>query len=182
MANYYNPLSVLNNNDQALGFQLQDSFYDAILYSNNEIYNQSTVRKASNEEDKYSGTDFFITSLPVDVTYNAQGKNNYYHLGTIFSGIVNGCGYYDWTVGIRTGNAVHAFDKPVLVLGLKADTKIVKAMANHWEHNMSNVIAVIEAAMDAYWDGIDEIEKDIAEGKCDKYSALLKCGFKGEWS
>jgi len=85
--------------------------------SKNGLVETSVFRYATQEEDKFFGTDAFFYGLPVDFTCNFSGKNHMEDLQVSVE--LPKIGKIKF--GVRTGNGKIRFDMPVLVIGVETN-------------------------------------------------------------
>lgn len=113
------------------------------------------INTTGTEQDYYEGTDATLWGVPIDFTYHFNGKDYTDELLHSNEWIVLPCGILV-KIGVRTGNAHHDFEKPVLVVGLSCDYEELKANYKNALYQFVNRCQFIfELAFDRYWDWCD---------------------------
>ncbi len=97
-----------------LGIDYEWEFYEGIKSG----LSNSKIEKATNEQDAFEGTDFFLDGIRVDVTFNFSQKD---HMETRFVRYAEGLKF-----GVRTGNNKSDFNEIVVVVGEDAEPSNVR--------------------------------------------------------
>ena len=111
---------------------------------------------ASEEEDRYQGTDFYFHKVPVDVTINRH-KRGVYWGGRIDMEIAS------VSVGVRASNGHGRFKHPVMVLLFEPNTR--DNLPVHLERQLHQYMArevnaaFLDDAVDIFWQLVDELEE-----------------------
>lgn len=105
-------------------------------------------------EDRYTGADFYMDGVPVDVTLNYKGKKGKMrHLGSYKVDNL-----FEIRLGVRYHNSKMYLDTPVLVIGFIND------LFSHtlWEVQQIDK-DVFETLFDMYWNAVDYLEAAVTE-------------------
>ncbi len=137
----YKPKPKAYDRNLSVGKLFEQAFYKVIK----QQPNVSCVL-ATKEQDTKQGTDFVVDGIPVDVTFDFEEKD--------YVSFKKSYNRY-WDMGIRTGNWHRTFEKPVVVIGLKATIK-QKYILDYTIPNMARIIGdvskMLDAMSDLYWE------------------------------
>jgi hypothetical protein len=104
--------------------------------------------------DLEQGTDCYIWGVPVDFTYNFEGKD---HTEELPESIITREATFRF--GVRTGNSHNGytqFDTPVLVIGIdETDSFVRMFLGNIVEAFKNKLMDIINLGQDQYWEYLD---------------------------
>lgn len=109
----------------------------------------SGYKYSSKQEDLYTGADFYMDGVPVDVTLNYKGKRGKVrHLGSYKVD-----GLFEIRLGVRYHNSRVQLNTPVLIIGF------INEVFSHtlWEVQQIDK-DVFEVLFDKYWNAVDYLE------------------------
>ena len=132
---------------KSLGKELEDNLLDYI--KRREGYKKS-FREASEREDLFEGTDFFLDDIRFDVTFNPE-KDHVNWSGEVID--LNFAGLKVQT-GVRTANKTCAFEEPVCVIAIcgVADNALLRQyMENVIDSIGHHLDDIIGSALDCYF-------------------------------
>lgn len=137
------------------GHELESELIDTcaeFFQAKTGLVEKTVFRFATQEEDKFLGTDAFIYGVPVDFTCNFAGKN--YTTDTRVSVELPGIGKIRF--GVRTGNGRTRFEMPVLVMGIETGAEIRKAsIVRITDAVRAKMEEIVEVGSDSYWNHCD---------------------------